>query len=180
MSQEKDLYPISRKEKILAGQDLTPVTRLEYFLKKAATKGEGGEGGVYIGIPITMADTPQLPAGYQMDASYTGLADNDICPIYVATDENPDTIQGVYPYMDKLMPAYIQRAGHPDMFYNSQFVAFKFGNLPHVDDNPNGTVAVVTVKSSAKLYSEVSVNDEIDYFTIDKDDLEWVRIGGTT
>ena len=35
MSQEKNLYPITRKEKILDGQDLAPVTRLEYFLKAA-------------------------------------------------------------------------------------------------------------------------------------------------
>ena len=48
MSQEKDLRPITRKEKILDGQDLAPVTRFEYFLKKATTKGEGGGGG---GLP---------------------------------------------------------------------------------------------------------------------------------
>lgn len=177
MSQEKDLQPITRKEKILDGQDLTPVTRLEYFLKKAATGGGGA--GLYIGTPITIADAPPLPEGYQTDDYYAGLTDNDLCPIYVATGgSRPDTIQCVYPYMDKLMPVYMQQVGAPGIFYNPQYVAFKVGNLPHVDDDPNGTVAILTVKSSTKIYSEVMVQNQ-EFYPIDKTDLEWVRIGET-
>lgn len=37
------IYPITRQEKILAGKDIEPITRLEYFLKQA---GSGGGGGV--------------------------------------------------------------------------------------------------------------------------------------
>ena len=37
-----ELEPITRKEKIIAGQDLTPITRLEMFLKQFG----GGGGGV--------------------------------------------------------------------------------------------------------------------------------------
>ena len=35
-----ELKPITRQEKIIAGQDLTPITRLEKFLKEY-----GGSGG---------------------------------------------------------------------------------------------------------------------------------------
>ena len=41
------LEPITRQEKIIAGQDLTPITRLEKFLKEFG--GSGGSGGA--GIP---------------------------------------------------------------------------------------------------------------------------------
>ena len=37
------LEPITRQEKIIAGQDLTPITRMEMFLKQF---GGGGGGGV--------------------------------------------------------------------------------------------------------------------------------------
>lgn len=38
-----ELEPITRQEKIIAGQDLTPITRMEMFLKKYC--GSGGSGG---------------------------------------------------------------------------------------------------------------------------------------
>ena len=38
------LEPITRQEKIIAGQDLTPITRMEKFLKQFG--GGGGGGGV--------------------------------------------------------------------------------------------------------------------------------------
>ncbi|MCI6519089.1 MAG: hypothetical protein MR432_05925 [Prevotellaceae bacterium] len=45
------LEPITRKEKIIAGQDLTPITRMEKFLKQY---GGGGGGG---SVPTTGAVT---------------------------------------------------------------------------------------------------------------------------
>ena len=38
------LEPITRQEKIIAGQDLTPITRMEMFLKQYGGGG-GGDGG---------------------------------------------------------------------------------------------------------------------------------------
>ena len=37
-----ELEPITRKEKIIAGQDLTPITRMEMFLKQHVGGGSGG------------------------------------------------------------------------------------------------------------------------------------------
>ena len=39
-----ELEPITRQEKIIAGQDLTPITRMEMFLKQYGGGGGGGGG----------------------------------------------------------------------------------------------------------------------------------------
>lgn len=50
------LEPITRKEKIIAGQDLTPITRMEKFLKNF-----GGGGGGSVPKPLTY---DYMPEGY--------------------------------------------------------------------------------------------------------------------
>ena len=52
------LEPITRQEKIIAGQDLTPITRMEMFLKNF---GGGGGGGVSVPKPLTY---DYMPDGY--------------------------------------------------------------------------------------------------------------------
>lgn len=51
----KELTPITRKEKILNGEDLEPITRLEYFLQKAIGEGGSGSGGSSL-PPYTTSD----------------------------------------------------------------------------------------------------------------------------
>lgn len=48
------LEPITRQEKIIAGQDLTPITRLEKFLKDFG--GGGGEPNFYVNVVNTSLD----------------------------------------------------------------------------------------------------------------------------
>ena len=50
------LEPITRQEKIIAGQDLTPITRMEIFLKNF-----GGGGGGSVPKPLTY---DYMPEGY--------------------------------------------------------------------------------------------------------------------
>ena len=50
------LEPITRQEKIIAGQDLTPITRMEMFLKQF-----GGGGGGSVPKPLTY---DYMPEGY--------------------------------------------------------------------------------------------------------------------
>ena len=50
------LEPITRQEKIIAGQDLTPITRMEMFLKQF-----GGGGGGAVPKPLTY---DYMPEGY--------------------------------------------------------------------------------------------------------------------
>lgn len=53
------LEPITRQEKIIAGQDLTPITRMEKFLKQFG--GGGGGGGGSVPKPLTY---DYMPEGY--------------------------------------------------------------------------------------------------------------------
>ena len=52
-----ELEPITRQEKIIAGQDLTPITRMEMFLKQFG----GGGGGGSVPKPLTY---DYMPEGY--------------------------------------------------------------------------------------------------------------------
>ena len=52
-----ELEPITRQEKIIAGQDLTPITRMEMFLKQFV----GGGGGGSVPKPLTY---DYMPEGY--------------------------------------------------------------------------------------------------------------------
>lgn len=49
------LEPITRKEKIIAGQDLTPITRMEKFLKDFGSGG-GGEPDFNVNVVNTSFD----------------------------------------------------------------------------------------------------------------------------
>ena len=57
------LEPITRQEKIIAGQDLTPITRMEMFLKNF-----GGGGGGSVPKPLTY---DYMPEGYPTKAMGT-------------------------------------------------------------------------------------------------------------
>ena len=57
------LEPITRQEKIIAGQDLTPITRMEMFLKNF-----GGGGGSSVPKPLTY---DYMPEGYPTKAMGT-------------------------------------------------------------------------------------------------------------
>ena len=49
------LEPITRQEKIIAGEDLTPITRMEKFLKDFGGGG-GGEPDFYVNVVNTSSD----------------------------------------------------------------------------------------------------------------------------
>ena len=58
-----ELEPITRQEKIIAGQDLTPITRMEKFLKNF-----GGGGGGSVPKPLTY---DYMPEGYPSKSMQT-------------------------------------------------------------------------------------------------------------
>lgn len=68
MSME-NLTPITREEKIISGEDLQPITRMEYFLKKYGGGAGGGGGGSSV-----LLDTTLAKSGYAADAKAVGDA----------------------------------------------------------------------------------------------------------
>ena len=66
------LEPITRQEKIIAGQDLTPITRMEMFLKQFGGGGGGGSapttGGVTtLHISVTAINKETMEATFTAD-----------------------------------------------------------------------------------------------------------------
>lgn len=66
------LEPITRQEKIIAGQDLTPITRMEMFLKQFGGGGGGGSvpaaGGVTtVHINVTAVNSETKDATFTAD-----------------------------------------------------------------------------------------------------------------
>ena len=73
------LEPITRQEKIIAGQDLTPITRMEMFLKQFGGGGGGGSvpttGGVTtLHINITGINTETMAATFTADKTTTEMS----------------------------------------------------------------------------------------------------------
>ena len=62
------LEPITRQEKIIAGQDLTPITRMEKFLKNFGGGGGGGTDDVYTVKRITNGATGEQ----ELQGDYAG------------------------------------------------------------------------------------------------------------
>ena len=65
------LEPITRQEKIIAGQDLTPITRMEMFLKQYGGGGGGDGGGgsatTTLHINVTAVNAETMEATFTAD-----------------------------------------------------------------------------------------------------------------
>lgn len=61
------LEPITRQEKIIAGQDLTPITRMEMFLKQYG--GGGGSSDAVLYTAQTLTDAQKQQARENIDAA---------------------------------------------------------------------------------------------------------------
>ena len=64
------LEPITRQEKIIAGQDLTPITRMEMFLKEyggSGCAGGGGGGVTTLHINVTAVNMETREATFTAD-----------------------------------------------------------------------------------------------------------------
>ena len=62
-----ELEPITRQEKIIAGQDLTPITRMEMFLKNFGGGGGGGGGVTTLHINVTAVNRETMEATFTAD-----------------------------------------------------------------------------------------------------------------
>ena len=71
------LEPITRQEKIIAGQDLTPITRMEMFLKNfgggGGGSGGGGGGATTLHINVTGINEETMEATFTADKTPTEM-----------------------------------------------------------------------------------------------------------
>jgi hypothetical protein len=82
-----DMEPITREEKILSGEDLEPITRLEYFLKKASQGGGGGGSEQIMFIKAVKSnDKYLLPEDVDYDAIYDFIKNGDKLAVIVFED----------------------------------------------------------------------------------------------
>lgn len=100
------MEPITRKERILSGEDIKPITRLEHFLKEAA----GGGGG------SSLPSYSSADIGKFLAIGEGGSALQDVIPEQTVTIESNGG-QGVYIFPDNagVNKAFFQNAQEGDV-----------------------------------------------------------------
>lgn len=94
------LEPITRQEKIIAGQDLTPITRMEKFLKEF-----GGSGGGGIPVPET-AEVGQTIVVKAVDEN--GKPTEWECADFPEGGSGGETVQSDWNQYDETAPDFIK------------------------------------------------------------------------
>ena len=92
-----ELEPITRKEKIIAGENLEPITRLEKFLKEyGGSGGSGGGGGVF---RVNFTPTNELNK-YSADKTFAEIvaAYKGGMEVEAATVESEGGLEFIYIY----------------------------------------------------------------------------------
>ena len=126
-----ELEPITRQEKIIAGQDLTPITRMEMFLKQYGGGGGGDGGGgsaattLHINITAVNFET--------MEATFTA----DKTPLEMQEASVTGPIWCVVTFAAGLMGENAVSVGVPPAWYGAGVVAFGGATANAHNDNGN-------------------------------------------
>ena len=87
------MEPITRSEKILNGEDLEPITRMEYFLKKAAQGGGDGGGASGLFVEFTYDEQDDV---YRLSKNYKEINNaiqNGVIPAVVMLQANGEYLR---------------------------------------------------------------------------------------
>ena len=126
------LEPITRQEKIIAGQDLEPITRMEMFLKQYGGGGGGG-GSVPAAGGVTTLHINVTAVNFEtMEATFT--ADKTQLEIQEASVTGP--IWCVVTIAAGIMAEEAVSVGVPPAWYGAGVVAF--GGATENAENDNG------------------------------------------
>ena len=133
-----ELEPITRQEKIIAGQDLTPITRMEMFLKQFGGGGGGSvpaAGGVTtLHINVTAVNMETMKATFTADKTPAEMAQ--------ATVNGP--VWCVVTFAAGIMAEEAVSIGVPPAWYGHGVVAFGSQTLPvHNQDGENDVALAV-------------------------------------
>lgn len=134
-----ELEPITRKEKIIAGQDLTPITRMEKFLKQYG--GGGGGGGstdAVLYTAQTLTDAQKKQARDNIDAAVADFVVNGTVnsDMTVTLDKTFNQIQAAIKAGKQPVAKWSRGPAvgiMPMVGYNANSVSFMSGM--HVDEN---------------------------------------------
>ena len=89
-----ELEPITRKEKIIAGQDLTPITRMEKFLKDFGGGGGGGSGGGWFVVTASVDESENIIVDHYRD-DIAAAFENGKMPIVKMTYDGETNIMNM-------------------------------------------------------------------------------------
>ena len=137
------LEPITRQEKIIAGQDLTPITRMEMFLKQYGGGGGGDGGGgsaattLHINISAVNFET--------MEATFT--ADKTPTEMRQAAVNGP--VWCVLTIAAGIMAEEAVSVGVPPAWHGAGVVAFGSVTANAHDDNGNNKTGCAVRSGSA-------------------------------
>ena len=121
------LEPITRKEKIIAGQDLTPITRMEMFLKQYGGGGGGSGGVTTLHINVTAIN------GETMEATFTA----DKTPVEMQEASVTGPVWCVVAFAAGLMAEEAVSIGVPPAWYGGSPAFGTKINSVHGDDGNN-------------------------------------------
>ena len=109
------LEPITRQEKIIAGQDLTPITRLEMFLKNfGGSGGSGGGGGGWFVVTVSADESGNIIADHYRDDIATAFEKGEM-PIVKATFEGETRIYNLNAIGDAVATFHnVSLGGNPE------------------------------------------------------------------
>lgn len=106
------LEPITRQEKIIAGQDLTPITRMEMFLKQYG--GGGGGGGGWFVVTASTDESGNIIVDHYRDDIATAFEKGEM-PIVKATFEGTTQIFNLNEISNTVaLFLYVSLGGNPE------------------------------------------------------------------
>ena len=146
------LEPITRKEKIIAGQDLTPITRMEKFLKNFGCGGGGGGSVPTTGAVTTLHINVTAVNFETMVATFT--ADKTPAEMQQASVNGP--IWCVVTFAAGIMSEEAKSFCVPPAWEYLDTVAF--GSVTFPVHNKNGENDVTSAVSGTYSNNEWSIN----------------------
>lgn len=143
------LEPITRKEKIIAGENLEPITRIEKFLKEYGGSGGSGGGGssdAVLYTTQTLTDAQKKQARDNIDAAIADFVVNG-----TLNSDSTVTLNKTFAQIQ----AAIQEGKHPAVNISGRGVDPTF--MPLVSASTTSAVFAAVVDVSSETITNISV-----------------------
>lgn len=149
------LEPITRQEKIIAGENLTPITRMEKFLKNF-----GGGGGGSVPKPLTY---DYMPEGYPSKSGWSIEWDGNTDGLISVAGEYYK-VSDMVPTDDELIGATIETSAGESFKLSSNYI-----NAVTEDITLIGEGLALIVRKDNATFNNVTIPQKGTYFTVARD-----------